>query len=91
LASPVNQMLPLPVEAGGLTKIPTSSQAGSAVPRLFFSVESALDTIARAVPGTASRIDRIKTELRAILAELPELSGAQGNPGGMTSPMGPLG
>lgn len=46
---------------------PSAHQSG-AIPRLFFTVEQTLDTIAQAIPGSSREIDGIKQELRAVLA-----------------------
>jgi hypothetical protein len=51
------------------------SGGGSSIPRLVFSLEKAVDTLARAVPGAAAEAGQIKTLLRGIM-----MKASQGGP-----------
>jgi hypothetical protein len=57
---------------------------------VFFNVEEQLDAIAAALPEASGEIDRIKTQLRAVLAKAVPSGPAAGKPKkSMGSVMGP--
>lgn len=62
---------PSPPQLSTLSSVPTSEgEAGNraaGLPKLIFSVEQSLDTIAEAVPGSSEQIDEIKRQLRDLL------------------------
>lgn len=76
-----------------------SPPTGGGLPRLFFGVEQALNTIASAVPGESEQIDSIKAQLREVLSKTLQstrssgsgtagLKGGPGSPDGTPTPTG---
>ncbi len=65
---------------------------GGSVPKLVFSLEKALETLAQVVPGASQEVESIKGLLRQVLMKATQGGGAArpGGPGMQTaaSPMG---
>lgn len=91
---------PPPTSAGappGLSSIKGSpsgttsggDEGGGTVPKLVFSLEKALGTLAQAVPGASDEVEQIKGLLRQILMKATQGGGAAkpGRPG-LMSPSG---
>lgn len=68
----------------GVSAIPPNGggPGGGGLPRLIFSVQQTLDTIARAIPDASEQIDQIKNMLMDVL-----LKATQGGP---AKPPGPM-
>lgn len=73
--SPTLSSLPVEGDTGG----------GGSVAKLVFSMEKALETLARAIPGASDEAEQIKGLLRAILMKATQ---SGGSPRGMEGAKG---
>lgn len=69
---------------------PTASNA-AAIPRLVFDIEQKLNDLAKAVPGQSEEIDKLKSHLRDVMAEMMASSEGPdtGGSGEIDTPMSP--